>query len=63
MNGVAMPDVDGPLLETGKLQNGGYRLTYQAIDKAGNQGEQRTLNFVVDTSTTIYQAYLPQIAR
>jgi hypothetical protein len=63
LNGAAMPNTDGPLLETGKLQNGGYQLVYQATDKAGNQGEQRTLNFVVDTSATIYQAYLPIAAR
>jgi hypothetical protein len=63
LNGVAMPNIDAPLLETGKLQNGGYQLTYQAIDKAGNQGEPRTLNFVVNTSTTIYQAYVPLAAR
>jgi hypothetical protein len=63
LNGAAMPNIDGPLLETGKLQNGGYQLVYQAVDKAGNHAEQRTLNFVVDTSATIYQAYLPLAAR
>jgi hypothetical protein len=63
LNGTAMPDIDGSSLETGKLQNGIYRLTYRAMDKTGNQGEQHELNFSVNTNLAISSVYVPIIAR
>jgi N-acetylmuramoyl-L-alanine amidase/PA14 domain len=63
LNGAGMPDTDGPLLETGKLQNGEYHLIYQAVDKAGNQDQQRELTFTVNTAVTISRVYLPIVAR
>jgi hypothetical protein len=63
LNGTAMPDINGPLLETGKLQNGAYHLVYRAVDKVGNRGEQREIDFIVDTNVTIYRVYLPLAAR
>jgi hypothetical protein len=63
LNGFTMPDIDGRLLETGKLQNGVYRLVYQAADKAGNQGPQYELNFSVNTDVAITNLYLPSVAR
>jgi hypothetical protein len=63
LNGTAMPDADGGLLETGRLQNGASRLTYQGVDQAGNQGEQYQLNFSVNTDLVVSNVYLPIVAR
>jgi hypothetical protein len=63
LNGTAMPDTDGSLLETNKLQNGAYRLIYQAVDKVGNQGEQHELSFSVNTDLVVSSVYLPIVAR
>ncbi len=57
---------DGPWQETGgaralldPLWDGSYRLRYQAVDHAGNTGDERTLAFVVDTQRTVHQSFLP----
>ncbi len=61
LNGQPMGEVDGALLSTGKLQNGSYRLRYEAIDRAGNQSEARELVFVINPELKILRGYLPLI--
>jgi PA14 domain-containing protein len=63
LNGTAMPDIGGRVLETGKLQDGVYRLIYQAVDNVGNQGEQHELSFMVNTDLVFSNVYLPLVAR
>jgi hypothetical protein len=55
-------DSQGALLRVGRLQNGLYRLQYQAVDAAGNAGPERELAFAVDTNIPLQRLYLP-IAR
>jgi hypothetical protein len=58
-DGAVWQDSLGPLLRLGKLVNGSYHLRYQAIDKAGNQGDQRDLVFMVNTNLRLYRAFAP----
>lgn len=62
-DGANWDESPGAVLRTGKLQNGSYRLRYQPIDRAGNQGALSELAFQVNTAIRMYQSYLPQLAR
>jgi len=56
-------DSPGPLLRTGRLQHGTYRLEYQAVDAAGNYGPVRELVFTVDTTFPLNRQYMPLMFR
>jgi hypothetical protein len=58
-DGAKWQETPGALLSLGRLVNGAYRLRYQAIDVAGNQGELRELPFRVNTGLRVYRAYAP----
>ncbi|HWQ13426.1 MAG TPA: N-acetylmuramoyl-L-alanine amidase [Roseiflexaceae bacterium] len=61
--GGAWQDSSGGLLRVGRLQNGTYRLQYQAVDAAGNAGPERELAFKVDTSVALHRQYIPLAER
>ncbi|MBC8163252.1 MAG: N-acetylmuramoyl-L-alanine amidase [Roseiflexaceae bacterium] len=61
LNGVQQ-SVSGtlaPVLDGGRLQNGSYTLSYDAVDLLGNTVDTQSISFTVDTNRTVYRAYLP----
>jgi N-acetylmuramoyl-L-alanine amidase/PA14 domain len=55
--------LDCTLLNLGMLQNGAYHVYYKAVDKAGNESEQRELVFNVNTALAPKRTYLPFVGR
>ena len=62
-DGVLWHESPGGILRLGKLQNGMYRLRYQAIDRTGNQSDMRELAFTVNTDLPVFRRYLPMAGR
>jgi hypothetical protein len=58
-DGAPWQEQAGGLLRLGRLQNGTYRLRYQAIDNAGNAGPEETLAFTVNPDLQVRQVFLP----
>jgi hypothetical protein len=63
VNGGPWAETTGPLARLGALSDGAYSVRYTAFDAAGNQSEERTLSFRVDSALEVQRVYLPLTAR
>ncbi|NWF80840.1 MAG: N-acetylmuramoyl-L-alanine amidase [Chloroflexi bacterium] len=63
VNGGPWVEQSGPLITLGALPDGQYSLRYLALDGAGNQSAERTLNLRVDSRLEVRRSYLPLTAR
>ena len=63
LNGGAWAETPGALATIGPLPDGAYSLRYTALDAAGNQSEERSLSFRVDSSLVIYRTHLPLLGQ
>lgn len=63
VNGGPWAERAGSRAELGALSDGSYSVRYLAVDGAGNQSEERTLNFRVDATLQVRQTYLPLTTR
>jgi len=63
LNGGEWAETPGALATIGPLPDGAYSLRYTALDAAGNQSEERSLSFRVDSSLVIYRTHLPLLGQ
>ena len=59
LNGGEWAETPGAVATVGPLPDGAYTLRYVAVDAAGNQSEERSLSFRVDSNMVIYRTHLP----
>lgn len=56
-------DLPGGVVSLGELLDGAYSLRYKAVDAAGNESAEATLNLRVDSAMVEERVYLPELGR
>ncbi len=54
---------DGNMVRLDELGDGVYTVTYRAVDNAGNESDEQTLTFTIDSTLEVERTFIPHIIR